>query len=81
MKEKIHIGNLIRKKLSENEKSIAWLAKKMCCTRANVYKITKRQHIDTEQLFSISKILDFDFFTYYSEHIDKEDEKEGASKV
>jgi hypothetical protein len=66
MKEAIHIGNLIRKKLKEDGRSVSWFAKKVNCDRTNVYKIFHKPYIEALQLLRISLILDHDFFTYYS---------------
>jgi hypothetical protein len=65
----IHIGSLIKQKLVDEERSIAWLAQKIPCDRSNLYKILKKVHIPSDLLLRISKILDFDFFKYYSENL------------
>ena len=65
--EKIHIGKLIRSKLKENGRSASWLAGKISCERANIYKIFKKESIDAELLLCISLALETDFFRYYSE--------------
>ncbi|GHT53879.1 hypothetical protein AGMMS49982_17660 [Bacteroidia bacterium] len=64
--EKIHIGKLIRDRLKVDRRSAAWLADELHCNRSNIYRIIQTYHIDTEQLASISKILDYDFFAHYS---------------
>jgi DNA invertase Pin-like site-specific DNA recombinase len=66
MEQKIHIGRLIEAKMKEDGRSAAWLAKKLHCDRSNVYRIYKSHHINTEQLFTISKLLSHNFFTSYS---------------
>lgn len=63
----IHIGELIEKELHRQERSVTWFANKLCCDRTNVYKIFKKQSIDTELLLRISGILNCDFFKYYSQ--------------
>jgi len=65
MNEKIHIGELILQKLKEKERSIAWLAKKICCDRSNLYKRLKKDDINMKLLSRISSILDFDVLTYF----------------
>ena len=67
MNEKLHIGELIRDKLKEEQRSMAWLAQKVHCDKSNFYKLLKKDSIDTKLLFSISAILKFDFFSSYSE--------------
>jgi hypothetical protein len=65
--KEVHIGNLIRQKLEEKDRSMAWLARKVNCDSSNFCKLLTRSHINTELLFHISIILDEDFFAYYSE--------------
>lgn len=64
---KIHIGFLIREELRKQGKSNKWLAEQLNVNPRTVNKIFLKQDIDTNQLYLISKILDIDFFKYYSE--------------
>jgi len=66
MNEKIPIGELIRKQLEEENRSVAWLAKKVYCDRSSFWKILNRNYMDTELLLRISIILKVDFFAFYS---------------
>ena len=66
MNEKIHIGNLIRQKLKERERSATWLGKKIGCSRSGVCKMLKQDHIHTVFLLNISYVLESDFFVHYS---------------
>ena len=68
----IHIGNLIREKLNEDGRSITWLAKKLHFERANIYRLLQKPFIDTYLLLRISKILEHDFFAYYSKCLQKQ---------
>jgi hypothetical protein len=54
---KIHIGQLIRKKVETEGYSACLLAKLLHCDRSNIYKIYRKQTIDTEFLLQISKRL------------------------
>ena len=75
MNEKIHIGELILKKLKEKERSIAWLARQVSCDSDNLRKTLKNnQDIYTNLLFRISMALEEDFFAYYSQKL-KETQK------
>ena len=65
--DEIHIGVLIHNKLKEDRRSAAWLAQMIHCERSNVYKIFKKNSIDTELLLKINIALKTDFFAYYSE--------------
>ncbi len=65
-RKSIHIGQLIKAKLQQEERSGAWLARKLSMDASNVSKILQRQYIDTELLLRISTILNEDFFDKYS---------------
>ena len=69
MTNTINIGELIRKELEKNERSMSWLADKVHCNRGNFSRILTKHHIDCDLLLRISLILDCDFFTYYSAFI------------
>lgn len=67
MEKDIHIGNIIRQKLQEQERSGAWLARKLYTDSSNMSKILKRKHIDAGLLLRISLILGENLFDYYSD--------------
>ena len=68
----MHIGEQIQKELRRQERTVTWLARKLCCNRQNVYDIFRRATIDTELLLRISLALEFNFFTlYYKEYKDR----------
>lgn len=72
----VHIGKLIKKQLELKKLSVAEFAQKINTNRNNVYDIFKRTSIDTELLYKISIILNFDFFKELNPLEDiKEDEK------
>ena len=82
----MHIGKLIREKVKEKHKTSVWLAQQMSYSRTNIYKLYDKKSIDTDVLFRISAILDFDFFSLYSEHMLKGDcpmgqERKGLSLI
>ena len=64
---RVHIGNLIKEELVKQERTVSWFARKLYCDRANVYNIFSRKSIDTDLLMRISRILNRDFFEFYSE--------------
>ena len=67
-----NIGEIVKQKLEEKERSISWLAKKIPCDRSNLYKMLQKFHIPSNTLRRISKILDYDFFKYYSEDLQRD---------
>lgn len=71
----VDIGSVIKQELLKQERSVTWFAKKLCCERANVYKIFNKQNLDTGLLLRISFILDHDFFQYYSTMFKNKDEE------
>lgn len=65
----VMIGLMVKNKLKERRRTVVWFAAQLECSRTNVYKIFAKSSIDTEELFRISKILDFDFFKVYSDRL------------
>lgn len=62
----IHIGKLIRSYLKQHGQSVSFLARELGCKREQCYRIFAKKSIDTDLLLRISKILQHDFFTYYT---------------
>lgn len=65
----IHIGNLIRDELRRQGHTNEWLADRISVNIRTVNKIFLKQTIDTLQLYQISKALDTDFFSIYSNNL------------
>ena len=63
---KIHIGHLIQQQLKAQGRTVTWFAKQLNYDRSNAYKIFSKQHIDTDLLLTISKVLNFNFFQIYT---------------
>ena len=63
----IHIGSMIKNKLKEDGRSVSWLANKIHCKRANIYKIFDKSSIDTALLLRITLALEKNFFVYYTD--------------
>lgn len=63
----MNIGKRIRDIVEMKGRSAAWLAEKIPCERSNVYNIFRRESIGIDLLYSISTILDYDFFAELSE--------------
>ena len=62
-----HIGETIRQELLQQERTVTWFARKLCCDRSNVYKLFKRTTVDTDLLLRVSAILGRNFFEVYNE--------------
>lgn len=65
----INLGERIQQELKQQERSISWLARKMGCNRTGVYRILKKNSIDTALLFQISQILNYNFFQELSKNM------------
>ena len=53
--------------LRRQRRSVSWFARELYCDRTNVYKLFRKESIDTLLLFRISTVLSHDFFKYYTE--------------
>jgi hypothetical protein len=62
----IHIGKIILDALEKEERSAAWLARKVHIDRSNLHRQLKHSHINTKLLYNISTALNIDFFHHYS---------------
>ena len=65
----IHIGHLIEAQLKRDERSASWLARQIPCTRNHVYKIFRKASLDCALLLRISKVMQFNFFQYYTQMV------------
>ena len=68
----LHIGKLIGERLTQIGMTKSEFARRINKARQNVNDILKRQSIDTELLFSISKALNYDFFQHYVKSLNEE---------
>ena len=57
----VHVGELIKKRVSELGLSVSEFARRLHCNRQNVYDIFAHRRVDIELLQRISKILQHDF--------------------
>lgn len=56
------LGMLIKQIVDEQERSVTWFAGKLFLDRSCVYRIFRKNSIDTELLMRISVVLNHDFF-------------------
>ena len=66
----VNIGQNIKEELQRQERTVSWLARKLNCTRAFVYRIFEKNSIDTALLISISVILHRNFFRELSDEVE-----------
>lgn len=69
--ETINIGEEIEKVVKARKLSSAYIASKLGKTRSNMNHIYKRKTIDTELLYKICVVLDFNFFDFYGDSLRK----------
>lgn len=65
----IHIGNLIRTGVAENDIDIARICNFLKCTAIEVEKMYKSESLDSVLILKWSKLLEYDFFRIYSHHL------------
>jgi plasmid maintenance system antidote protein VapI len=60
--DKIHVGNIIKKRLKQDGRSVRWFAEQMNSDRSNMYKLLSRSHLSSDFVMRASKIIEHDFF-------------------
>jgi len=60
-KNQIHIGKAIEQRLKTIGMTKAEFAKRIHCTRQNIYSIFERKELNTNLLRKISEVLDYNF--------------------
>ena len=61
----VHIGKTIKEIIKRKEMDVTLFAKKVNCTRRNIYKIFNKPSIDTSLLAKISEVLGQNLFLNY----------------
>lgn len=67
--KEIHIGEYIRKRVEEMEVSIDRICNFHHTTEEEVYKMYAQKSLDTEVLLRWCKLLEYDFFRIYCQHL------------
>lgn len=70
--EEYTIGVIIKAKLKEQERSEAWLARKVHCDPGNFNRILKRPSMDLDLLRRISIALKYNFVAEYAKHVEQQ---------
>jgi hypothetical protein len=71
--KEIHLGNIIKKRLEYDGRSVRWFAEQMNSDRSNMYKLLSRSHLSTDFIIRASKIIEHDFFKDVSDLLQLED--------
>jgi hypothetical protein len=67
--DNIHIGNKIKEVLAEQERSVAFLARKINLDASACRRALKQANMHSQTLIKISLALDYDFFEYISQKL------------
>lgn len=70
--EEFHIGNVIKAVLKEQERSEAWLARKVHCDPGNFNRILKRNSMDLVLLKRISISMNHNFVAEYAAFVEQQ---------
>ena len=62
----VHIGNKIKAIVVKKGMTVSEFGRRINKSRENIYSIFKRKSLDTALLSTISRVLDHDFFQYYT---------------
>ena len=67
--KEIHIGSLINQAVTESGIEISRICNFMKATEAEIKEMYKEEHLSTDLLLKWSKLLEYDFFRLYSQHL------------
>ena len=65
----IHIGKIILQAVSEKKLTVARICNFIKCKEEEVEKMYQSESLDSETLLRWSKLLEYDFFRIYSQHL------------
>jgi len=65
----IHIGQMMEKRVADSGIEISRICNFMKCTEEEIVKMYQSKSLDTEILLKWGKLLEYDFFRIYSQHL------------
>ena len=65
----IHIGQMIKERIAENEMETLRICNFFNCTEDEVIEMYQQENLPTDILLKWSKLLEYDFFRLYSQHL------------
>jgi hypothetical protein len=77
----VDIGQKIKEVFDAQNKKLTDFADELGTVRQNVYRIFKKQHLDTGLLLKISQVLDHNFFQYYVQSNDVALDPQGVQQL
>ncbi|NML69047.1 transposase [Chryseobacterium sp. RP-3-3] len=67
--KEIHIGNYIREHVKKHEIPLLRICNFLKTTEEEIIKMYEQESLDTNVLLKWSKLLEYDFFRFYSQHL------------
>lgn len=67
--KQIHIGHLIHQRVTECELDFSRICNFFKCNENDIRKMYNSENLDTKILLSWSRLLEYDFFRIYSQHL------------
>lgn len=58
----LHVGKLIAEQMRLRGYSYARMARELNLERSTIYSLVRQKSIDSDRLFEVSRILDYDFY-------------------
>lgn len=65
----IHIGQIIEKAVTESGIELSRICNFLKCTEEDIKEMYESESLDTEILLKWSKLLEYDFFRLYTQHL------------
>lgn len=70
--DEYHIGEAVKRVLKEQERSEAWLARKVHCDPGNFNRMLKKRSIDIDLLRRISIVLKYNLIAEYAIFVEQQ---------
>lgn len=67
--KKIHMGSLLKERVEESDLDMARIAKFFKCSEEEIQEHFERRDLYCEDLLKWSKLLEYDFFRIYTQHL------------
>ena len=67
--KEIHIGSLINTAVAESGIEMSRICNFLKCSKEEIEKMYTQENLSTDILLKWSKLLDYDFFTVYTQHL------------
>ncbi|MCJ7933450.1 MAG: transposase [Chryseobacterium sp.] len=65
----VHLGQMMQMKVAESGIEISRICNFLHCTEQEIWEMYKAKSLDSEILLKWSKLLEYDFFRIYSQHL------------